>query len=68
MLGVSRDATEKQIKKAFKKAAIKYHPDKNKGNEEEAKKKFMKISQAYDVLSDEEKRRAFDLGGDEAVQ
>lgn len=53
MLGVSRNASQKEIKKAFKKLTVKYHPDKNPGKEEEAKQKFMVIANAYDILSDE---------------
>ena len=53
VLGVSRNASQKEIKKAFKKLTVKYHPDKNPGKEEEAKQKFMVIANAYDILSDE---------------
>ena len=59
-MGIKRDATEDQIKKAFKKLAIKYHPDKNRDEPEKAKEKFQKIANAYDVLSDPEKRRIYD--------
>ena len=48
------------IKKRFKKLAIQYHPDKNRDNPEEAKKKFQKIAAAYETLSDPEKRRVYD--------
>ena len=51
-LGVSPSADESDIKKAYKKAALKWHPDKNPNNKEEANKKFQEISEAFDVLSD----------------
>ena len=59
-MGVKQDATEDQIKKAFKKQAIKYHPDKNRDDPEKAKEKFQKIANAYEVLSDPDKRRVYD--------
>ncbi|KGN42131.1 molecular chaperone DnaJ [Knoellia aerolata] len=61
-LGVARDATADEIKKAYRKAARRLHPDVNSGPE--AEEQFKKVSQAYDVLSDEEKRRSFDMGAD----
>ncbi|NLJ54682.1 MAG: molecular chaperone DnaJ [Intrasporangiaceae bacterium] len=61
-LGVSRDATAEEIKRAYRKAARRLHPDVNPGPE--AEEEFKKISQAYDVLSDPEKRRSFDMGAD----
>ena len=68
MLGVKRDATDAEIKKAFKKLAIKYHPDKNQDDPEAAKTKFQKIANAYETLGDEEKRRIYDLQGEEGVR
>lgn len=65
---MSRTATEAQIKKAFKKLAIKHHPDKNKDDPEGAKEKFAKIANAYEVLSDEEKRKTYDQFGAEGVR
>lgn len=59
ILEVEPEADEKEIKKAYRKAANKYHPDKNNGDKE-AEEKFKKIVEAYDVLSDPEKRKAFD--------
>lgn len=59
ILGVSRDADESTIKKAFRKLAKQYHPDTNNGNPE-AEKKFREINEAYSVLSDEEKRKGYD--------
>ena len=64
LLGVSKTATEKEIKHAYKRLAVKYHPDKNKGNPE-AEEKFKKISWAYDILSDPKKKQAFDQFGPE---
>ena len=55
VLGVSRDATADQIKKAYRKKAVMYHPDKNPGDKE-AEEKFKEAAEAYDVLSDEKKR------------
>ena len=60
ILGVKRGATEDQVKKAFKKLAVRFHPDKNQDNPEEAKVKFQKIANAYETLSDPEKRRIYD--------
>ncbi|KAK3767567.1 hypothetical protein RRG08_003829 [Elysia crispata] len=64
ILGVKRDATDKEIKKAFRKLALKYHPDKNK--EPDAKEKFLKIGKAYDILGDPEKKRKYDMYGDDS--
>jgi molecular chaperone DnaJ len=65
LLGVERGATPEEIKKAFRKLAMKYHPDKNPGNSE-AEKKFKEINAAYEVLSDEQKRAAYDRYGEAA--
>src|SRR5690349_22868535 len=61
VLGVSRTASEDEIRKAFRKLAKKHHPDLNPGDKA-AEAKFKEISQANDILSDEEKRRRFDAG------
>ncbi len=61
ILGVSKNATPKEIKRAYRKLALKYHPDKNKGKE--AEEKFKEISEAYAVLSDPEKKRIYDEYG-----
>ncbi|MEE2057750.1 molecular chaperone DnaJ [Rhodococcus artemisiae] len=61
-LGVSKDATDQEIKRAYRKLAREHHPDVNP--DESAQKRFQEISAAYEVLSDPEKRRIVDLGGD----
>lgn len=66
LLGVKRNAKEKDIKKAFRKLAIKYHPDKNK--DPDAEKTFIEIAKAYEVLSDPDKRRHYDQFGEEGEQ
>eukprot|EP00197_Chlamydomonas_leiostraca_P013031 CAMPEP_0202868736 /NCGR_PEP_ID=MMETSP1391-20130828/11043_1 /ASSEMBLY_ACC=CAM_ASM_000867 /TAXON_ID=1034604 /ORGANISM="Chlamydomonas leiostraca, Strain SAG 11-49" /LENGTH=432 /DNA_ID=CAMNT_0049548941 /DNA_START=149 /DNA_END=1447 /DNA_ORIENTATION=- len=63
ILGVSKDATPDELKKAHRKLALKHHPD--KGGDQE---KFKEINEAYDVLKDEEKRRIYDQFGEEAVK
>lgn len=68
ILGVPRDADDKKIKKAYKELALKWHPDRNIDNKAEAEEKFKNISKAYAVLSDPDKKRLYDLGGEEAVQ
>jgi len=67
ILGLARGASERQIKKAYRKMAQIYHPDKNK-NDEEAQKKFVDIAAAYEVLSDKSKRAIYDQGGEEALK
>lgn len=62
LLGVAKDAQDSEIKKAYRKLAMKYHPDKNQ-DDEDAEKKFKEISQAYAVLSDPEKRSNYDRFG-----
>lgn len=67
ILGVSRNATESEIKRAYRKSARKYHPDANPNNREEAREKFKEVSEAYEVLVDPEKRRLYDAYGHEGV-
>ena len=64
MLGVSKAASQDEIKKAYRKLAMKYHPDRNQGNKE-AEARFKDISEAYAVLSNEEKRKQYDMFGAE---
>ena len=68
LLGVKRNASKQEIKKAFKKLSLKYHPDKNKDNPKRAKEMFIKIANAYEVLSDDEKRKIYDQYGEEGVK
>ncbi|KAJ7977635.1 DnaJ protein like [Quillaja saponaria] len=67
ILQVPKGASDEQIKKAYRKLALKYHPDKNQGNEE-ANKRFAEISNAYEVLSDGEKRSIYDRHGEEGLK
>ncbi|XP_035794634.1 dnaJ homolog subfamily B member 6-like isoform X1 [Anopheles albimanus] len=67
VLDVSRSATEAEIKKAYKKLALRWHPDKNPDNPDESNKRFKEISEAYEVLSDEKKRRIYDQYGKEGL-
>lgn len=66
ILGVDRNATQEEIKKAYRRLALKYHPDRNPGKD--AEEKFKEISEAYAVLSDPEKRRQYDLYGHEGIE
>src|ERR671931_2351036 len=67
VLGVSRDATDDEIKKAYRKLAMQYHPDRNNGAKE-AEEKFKEITEAYDVLRDPQKRAAYDRYGDAGLR
>ena len=67
ILGVSRDATEKEIKKAYRRLAKQYHPDTYKGDKKEAEEKFKEISEAYEVLVDKDKRAKYDQIGHKVV-
>ncbi|KAJ3130040.1 DnaJ- protein scj1 [Nowakowskiella sp. JEL0407] len=66
VLGVGRSATKRQIKKSYKELSKKYHPDKNKGDKS-AEEKFIELAQAYEVLTDDEKRRIYDQYGEEGL-
>jgi len=67
VLGVSREASQEEIKSAWRKAALKHHPDRNK-DKQEAEKKFKEVAEAYEVLSDHEKRKMYDLYGPEGLR
>ena len=66
ILGVDRSATDEEVKKAFRKLAFQYHPDRNKNHD--AEDRFKEISEAYDVLSDPEKRAKYDRFGHAAAR
>ncbi|MDO4508059.1 MAG: DnaJ C-terminal domain-containing protein [Candidatus Saccharibacteria bacterium] len=66
VLGVSKTASDDEIKKAYRKLAVKYHPDKNPGNKE-AEAKFKEVSEAHEVLSDKQKRARYDQFGHAGV-
>ena len=68
LLGLKRSASKSEIRHAFKKLSLKYHPDKNKDNPEKAKAKFMKIANAYEVLNDDKLRKIYDEQGEEGVK
>jgi len=63
VLGVSRGADDKAIKKAYRRLAMKYHPDRNPGKQQEANEKFKEINEAFAVLGDPEKRKQYDQFG-----
>ena len=67
LLGVAKTATAEELKKAYRKKAVQYHPDKNPGNKE-AEEMFKKVSHAYEVLSDADKRAAYDRYGPAAFE
>ncbi len=67
VLGLPREATQEELKKAYRKLALKYHPDKNADNPD-AEKKFKEVSESYEVLSDEKKRQMYDQYGSDALK
>ena len=67
LLGVGRSASDEEIKKAYRKLALQYHPDRNPGDKQ-AEEKFKEVSEAYSVLSDSQKRSQYDQFGHAAFR
>ena len=67
ILGVQRNASDDEIKKSYRKLAMKYHPDRNK-DDKESERKFQEVSAAYEILKDPEKRSAYDQYGHDAFR
>ena len=67
VLGVERNATQEQIKKAYRKLAMKWHPDRNCENKKEAETQFKEIGEAYSILSDNKKRKIYDQYGEDGI-
>jgi len=67
VLGVNRNSTENEIKKAYRKLSLKYHPDKNPNNKEAAEEIFKKVSFAYGIIGDTKKRNDYDKYGRDYV-
>ncbi len=67
ILGVGREASQEEIKKAYRRLALKYHPDRNQGSRD-SEEKFKEVVEAYSVLSDPEKRRTYDLYGHQGLE
>ena len=67
VLGVNRDASAEDIKKAYRKLAMQYHPDRNPGNRE-AEEKFKEAAEAYEILTDPDKRARYDRFGHEGLR
>eukprot|EP01084_Bolivina_argentea_P159431 277663_1 len=68
ILGVERNATKEQIKKSYRKLAMKWHPDKNPDNKDAAEREFKEIGEAYSVLSDDKKRKQYDEFGESGLK
>ena len=68
VLGVQKNATDDELKKAYRKLAKKYHPDANPDNKAEAEAKFKEVNEAYEVLSDSQKRKMYDQFGFDGAQ
>ena len=67
LLELPKNCTEDEIKKSYRKMAMKYHPDRNKDNKEKAEENFKKISNAYNILSDKNKRNLYDKYGESGL-
>jgi molecular chaperone DnaJ len=67
ILGIPKNATEEEIKKAYRKLAMKFHPDRNQGEDKGAEAKFKEAKEAYEMLSDADKRAAYDQYGHAGV-
>ena len=67
VLGVPKNASDDEIKKAYRKLAMKYHPDRNQGNAQEAELKFKEAKEAYEILSEPQKKAAYDQYGHAGV-
>ena len=68
VLGVSKDVTEQELKKAYRTLALKYHPDKNPEDPSAAEEKFKEITEAYSILADADKRTRYDRFGHDGVR
>eukprot|EP01103_Thecamoeba_quadrilineata_P015980 TRINITY_DN520_c0_g1_i1.p1 TRINITY_DN520_c0_g1~~TRINITY_DN520_c0_g1_i1.p1 ORF type:complete len:231 (-),score=33.23 TRINITY_DN520_c0_g1_i1:167-808(-) len=68
ILELSKNFTEEELKRSYRKQAMRWHPDKNHDNKQIAEEKFKEVAEAYDVLKDPQKRREYDIYGDEASQ
>ncbi|KAG7377394.1 hypothetical protein PHYBOEH_000887 [Phytophthora boehmeriae] len=68
ILNVSKNATDDELRKAYRKLALKWHPDKNPKDRDGAQKKFQEIGEAYEVLSDKKKREIYDMYGEEGLK
>lgn len=68
VLGVVTGSSDQDIKKAYRRLALRWHPDKNPQNKDEAERRFKEIAEAYEVLGDKEKRRLYDVYGEEGVK